>query len=107
MPKCLSKILTTGAKQLVVQDAFETTSSVFTSYFSSLTPMTNVLSTFFPGAVMMTFFAPASKWRLAPSFELNFPVASIAISRSEEHTSELQSRGHIVCRLLLETKTYG
>src|SRR5690625_5553346 len=24
--------------------------------------------------------------------------------RSEEHTSELQSRGHIVCRLLLETK---
>src|SRR5690625_5929938 len=23
-------------------------------------------------------------------------------SRSEEHTSELQSRGHIVCRLLLE-----
>src|SRR5690625_4307275 len=24
--------------------------------------------------------------------------------RSEEHTSELQSRGHIVCRLLLEIK---
>src|SRR5690625_3263523 len=24
-----------------------------------------------------------------------------AISRSEEHTSELQSRGHLVCRLLL------
>src|SRR5690625_5750247 len=23
--------------------------------------------------------------------------------RSEEHTSELQSRGHLVCRLLLET----
>src|SRR5690625_2328377 len=23
---------------------------------------------------------------------------------SEEHTSELQSRGHLVCRLLLETK---
>src|SRR5215510_12176079 len=29
------------------------------------------------------------------------PVAS---SRSEEHTSELQSRGHLVCRLLLEKK---
>src|SRR5207253_10048925 len=28
------------------------------------------------------------------------PVAS----RSEEHTSELQSRGHLVCRLLLEKK---
>src|SRR5207253_6650297 len=25
-------------------------------------------------------------------------------TRSEEHTSELQSRGHLVCRLLLEQK---
>src|SRR5439155_25999384 len=25
--------------------------------------------------------------------------------RSEEHTSELQSRGHLVCRLLLEKKS--
>src|SRR5437870_10973074 len=29
----------------------------------------------------------------------NFP-------RSEEHTSELQSRGHLVCRLLLEKKKH-
>src|SRR5690625_6719924 len=55
---------------------------------------------------------------------LNIPIESIAImlepylsildipfrftvgimSRSEEHTSELQSRGHLVCRLLLEKK---
>src|SRR5437660_7536700 len=27
-------------------------------------------------------------------------------ARSEEHTSELQSRGHLVCRLLLEKKKY-
>src|SRR5439155_24897803 len=27
-----------------------------------------------------------------------------ASQRSEEHTSELQSRGHLVCRLLLEKK---
>src|SRR5437660_7038987 len=26
------------------------------------------------------------------------------LCRSEEHTSELQSRGHLVCRLLLEKK---
>src|SRR5690625_6063081 len=26
--------------------------------------------------------------------------------RSEEHTSELQSRGHLVCRLLLEKKNF-
>src|SRR5207253_6343446 len=30
--------------------------------------------------------------------------ASQAATRSEEHTSELQSRGHLVCRLLLEKK---
>src|SRR5256884_5410768 len=29
---------------------------------------------------------------------------SVRISRSEEHTSELQSRLHLVCRLLLEKK---
>src|SRR5437870_6369352 len=30
--------------------------------------------------------------------------AALAAARSEEHTSELQSRGHLVCRLLLEKK---
>src|SRR5690625_7011753 len=28
----------------------------------------------------------------------------IQLTRSEEHTSELQTRGHLVCRLLLEKK---
>src|SRR5690625_1818682 len=28
----------------------------------------------------------------------------VRVDRSEEHTSELQSRGHLVCRLLLEKK---
>src|SRR5690625_5317994 len=31
-------------------------------------------------------------------------LALMMNSRSEEHTSELQSRGHLVCRLLLEKK---
>src|SRR5690625_6802979 len=31
--------------------------------------------------------------------------APIRFLRSEEHTSELQSRGHLVCRLLLEKRT--
>src|SRR5690625_6811576 len=30
--------------------------------------------------------------------------AVLTARRSEEHTSELQSRGHLVCRLLLEKK---
>src|SRR5437870_11305058 len=33
-------------------------------------------------------------------------AASTPQSRSEEHTSELQSRGHLVCRLLLEKKKH-
>src|SRR5207253_4583598 len=32
------------------------------------------------------------------------PEESVEEQRSEEHTSELQSRGHLVCRLLLEKK---
>src|SRR5437870_9069855 len=32
------------------------------------------------------------------------PLEQFEIIRSEEHTSELQSRGHLVCRLLLEKK---
>src|SRR2546422_6371320 len=32
------------------------------------------------------------------------PLSKIAQKRSEEHTSELQSRLHLVCRLLLEKK---
>src|SRR2546429_7137941 len=32
------------------------------------------------------------------------PIEPPARSRSEEHTSELQSRLHLVCRLLLEKK---
>src|SRR6266702_8588781 len=32
------------------------------------------------------------------------PPAGSGATRSEEHTSELQSRGHLVCRLLLEQK---
>src|SRR3712207_8215759 len=39
--------------------------------------------------------------RLAPSSPLRLPENP---SRSEEHTSELQSRQYLVCRLLLEKK---
>src|SRR2546422_6142274 len=34
-------------------------------------------------------------------------VAPLGEFRSEEHTSELQSRLHLVCRLLLEKKKYN
>src|SRR5215510_594347 len=39
---------------------------------------------------------------VASDGDLEEGVSGEASSRSEEHTSELQSRGHLVCRLLLE-----
>src|SRR5690606_40332890 len=34
------------------------------------------------------------------------PKAAFEVARSEEHTSELQSRENLVCRLLLEKKNH-
>src|SRR5207253_11517768 len=36
--------------------------------------------------------------------EVTLDAGAARVIRSEEHTSELQSRGHLVCRLLLEKK---
>src|SRR5439155_18234521 len=45
------------------------------------------------------------KNRLIPALDkLAKALEAKARERSEEHTSELQSRGHLVCRLLLEKK---
>src|SRR2546422_3405795 len=44
------------------------------------------------------------RWKAALSRALRRHHHIRAISRSEEHTSELQSRLHLVCRLLLEKK---
>src|SRR5256884_1372791 len=42
-----------------------------------------------------------------PPPEILEPIMKDIEARSEEHTSELQSRLHLVCRLLLEEKTEG
>src|SRR5256884_3557177 len=43
-------------------------------------------------------------WALEPSASRRCGRRRSARGRSEEHTSELQSRLHLVCRLLLEKK---
>src|SRR5690625_6653400 len=48
--------------------------------------------------VLLKLFDVGAKWA-AIALLLN-----VLTGRSEEHTSELQSRGHLVCRLLLEKK---
>src|SRR2546422_8418405 len=50
-----------------------------------------------PSGVKMRFFTKSSQF---------WPATAGKISRSEEHTSELQSRLHLVCRLLLEKKKW-
>src|SRR2546429_6900595 len=47
----------------------------------------------------------ASSEQLSGISQVNAAVAHL--DRSEEHTSELQSRLHLVCRLLLEKKKYS
>src|SRR5437870_4441100 len=44
----------------------------------------------------------SSRFVAAGSSSYSASMRDIASSRSEEHTSELQSRGHLVCRLLFE-----
>src|SRR5436309_10835285 len=42
--------------------------------------------------------------QLAAALQERADVRIVAVERSEEHTSELQSRENLVCRLLLEKK---
>src|SRR3712207_7690384 len=48
---------------------------------------------------LSSWFPPLPQPRLTPP-----SAASLIAARSEEHTSELQSRQYLVCRLLLEKK---
>src|SRR3712207_6871184 len=50
--------------------------------------------------------SPGAATGAPPPFHLRFAAEEIAerSERSEEHTSELQSRQYLVCRLLLEKK---
>src|SRR5437870_13290080 len=72
-------------------------------------------STLFPYTTL--FRSPGQEAREIPAFlstsagtpssrqaAYEMPLRSAYFDRSEEHTSELQSRGHLVCRLLLEKK---
>src|SRR5207253_6270830 len=77
----------------------------------------DALPIYFPSSLQLP--PPAIPQRVAGALQ-NLPIAGSLLNfifklfvdtgppqlgcRSEEHTSELQSRGHLVCRLLLEKK---
>src|SRR5437870_9807568 len=50
---------------------------------------------------LWTWTIPASRSHMTPVMS---GLSLAKLTRSEEHTSELQSRGQLVCRLLLEKK---
>src|SRR5439155_18573574 len=58
-------------------------------------------STLFP---YTTLFRSSKNPRSPPRCFASSSSEYLLTMRSEEHTSELQSRGHLVCRLLLEKK---
>src|SRR5947209_17389828 len=72
-------------------------------------------STLFPYTTLFRspFRRPASRpansgrWRPSSEIRLHDVVELPCRTRSEEHTSELQSRQYLVCRLLLEKKKHG
>src|SRR5437870_7981938 len=76
---------------------------------STLFPYTTLFGSFAPRAADR---APAQPQTGEPASQGEPTRAALQASRrgatpagrSEEHTSELQSRGHLVCRLLLEKK---
>src|SRR5690625_6684082 len=56
----------------------------------------------------LTHALPGQTPRVVIGFDARHGSRDFAYaSRSEEHTSELQSRGHLVCRLLLEKKNHN
>src|SRR5439155_9194198 len=66
-------------------------------------------STLFPYTTLFRSSRIVPRWRtpissFRPSARIACRAPSRHLGRSEEHTSELQSRGHLVCRLLLEKK---
>src|SRR5437870_13619433 len=78
--------------------------SIFSFFFFNATATTEIYTLSLHDALPI-FERKSRRWRgmgwsLASHDERN-PLTS---RRSEEHTSELQSRGHLVCRLLLEKK---
>src|SRR3712207_8297818 len=83
--------------------------TLFRSYFLLSQTYCKLLETLelFRLKILFSYFI--SPYFCIIAFVLNvsstiFSIWTLSINRSEEHTSELQSRQYLVCRLLLEKK---
>src|SRR2546430_5115054 len=71
---------------------------------STLFPYTTLFRSGFWTSLRSHSSIRASRFRSSPCGWFERSAAAALISRSEEHTSELQSQSNLVCRLLLEKK---
>src|SRR3712207_8868304 len=71
--------------------------TLFRSERDTFALMTDVVADVLPGRPVVALSGP--------SFATEVAARQPTAIRSEEHTSELQSRQYLVCRLLLEKKT--
>src|SRR2546429_7363272 len=69
-------------------------------FFFNDTATTEIYTLSLHDALPISLLAYSSKWMLFWAQN----ISKMRTTRSEEHTSELQSRLHLVCRLLLEKK---
>src|SRR5690606_40184793 len=78
---------------------FATIDQVWSSYLLAPYSLSSRLANFNAGAIV-------SSYLVFDEFHLFDPHSTLptTLERSEEHTSELQSRENLVCRLLLEKK---
>src|SRR2546422_5269227 len=84
----------------------------YTTLFRSILMRRSILSLSVAAALTMPAIAAAQQAKPSvPTLDQVLEASGIAMDgyidaaiRSEEHTSELQSRLHLVCRLLLEKK---
>src|SRR5438309_8867444 len=86
------------------------TASTFFFFNAPATPeiytlsLHDALPIYQPSAAQRASTALAEKWSCCTHATKGVAAASEIAARSEEHTSELQSQFHLVCRLLLEKK---
>src|SRR5690625_5513582 len=71
-------------------------------------PLEEEFQYFKEGLILFTYLHLANEKKLTQALLDNKVIGiayeTVQLPRSEEHTSELQSRGQLVCRLLLEKK---
>src|SRR5690625_402286 len=96
--KRLGKILNENLPKLSAQSQYDWKDLLYSFW-----------SVFFCGGDCAEDLSGNFKPNLSQSPKLKVPSPDRVLNRlkrSEEHTSELQSRGHLVCRLLLEKKNH-